>query len=92
MANTKAKHEPLKFSIAKDLPIPATGVGRPGGTSPLVEAVRGLEIGSAIVIDNPRKSSAAHLHGLAKKLGIKLAVRALDNGKLGAWRVEQRAS
>lgn len=90
---TKAtvKHDPIKFTLA-DVPMPDAAT-RGRSSSPLTDALRGLEVGGkALLIENPRKSTSARVHQVAKRIGVKLAIRRLEGGQLGVWRVSSQAA
>lgn len=89
---TKAaiKHDPIKFTLA-DIPMPEPQTRGPK-ESPLAAAMREMTVGGpALVVENPDAGTGARLYRVAKRLGIKLVVRQLDGGRVGAWRVAASA-
>lgn len=75
--------DPLKIEVKKDRPIPPRVRGI-GAISPYKVLLDRLQPGESV--DLP-KAAAKSLMGAAKKAGIKIECRQLDDATTGIWRL-----
>lgn len=74
--------DPLTVPVLKGVPIPATN-GGPGSTPRYLQLAQRMQPGDCVELT---KSTAKTLASLARKAGMKMAVRRLPDGKYGVWR------
>jgi hypothetical protein len=81
--NAAPAFDPLKIEVKKDRPMPPMLRG-PGSVSPYKVLLDRLKPGESV--DLP-KAAAKSLMGVAKKSGIKIACRVLDETTTGVWKL-----
>lgn len=81
--NAAPAFDPLKIEVKTDRPIPPMLRG-PGAVSPYKVLLDRLQPGQSV--DLP-KAAAKSLMGVAKKAGIKIACRQLDDVTTGIWKL-----
>ena len=85
--NDMGKYNYEDIKIESGIEMPARQSGRPRKVRPVVTLLRKMRIGDSFTLEH--SSQYSYIAATAKKEGIKVSMRVLEDGSIRVWKVKK---